>query len=230
MGRWLISCSRRNVVTKGAVDVNSLNQRGLTALDVLRFFQSEAGDREIEEILRQAGARRAGDSHSLAQAAVYQNQSVSEQSQSPARRMLEYFKYDHIKDSPNAVRNTLPVIAILIVTATYQAALSPLGGVWPDDSGTNATKSHTVGQSVMGFHNPTAYSLFLFFNSMGFFTSIHMIYVLTCRFPKGLEFNYLKRREEVTPLTNMVESSEPIQSQDVLHVLSETLLSSGHTA
>ncbi|CAH1441076.1 unnamed protein product [Lactuca virosa] len=38
------------------IELNSLNYRGLTPLDMLLMFQSEAGDREIMEILVQAGA------------------------------------------------------------------------------------------------------------------------------------------------------------------------------
>lgn len=40
------------------LEVNATNQSDLTALDVLLIFPSEAGDREIEEILRSAGAMR----------------------------------------------------------------------------------------------------------------------------------------------------------------------------
>lgn len=44
-----------------AVGVNPLNKMGFTALDVFFLSQSEAGDREIEDILRQAGALKATD-------------------------------------------------------------------------------------------------------------------------------------------------------------------------
>ncbi|XP_059636035.1 ankyrin repeat-containing protein BDA1-like [Cornus florida] len=157
-----------HVVTKGVVEVNPLNERGLTPLDLLTLFQSEAGDREIEEILRRAGAMMAKDLHSLAQVAFNENQDVAAnnspsndqsrtvQLRSPSKQLLEYFKYDEIKDSLSKVRNSLLVIAILIATATYQAVLSPPGGVWQDDSGSNnnngtsTTAPHTAGRAVMG--------------------------------------------------------------------------------
>lgn len=44
--------------SSGTMEVNAVNQGGLTALDTLAIFPSEAGDREIEEILRNAGANR----------------------------------------------------------------------------------------------------------------------------------------------------------------------------
>lgn len=43
--------------SSGMVDVNARNDSGLTALDVLLMFPSEAGDREIAEILLGAGAK-----------------------------------------------------------------------------------------------------------------------------------------------------------------------------
>ncbi|CAK9149403.1 unnamed protein product, partial [Ilex paraguariensis] len=197
------------VVSRGTVEVNSLNNSGLTPLDVLLL---EEGDREIEEILRQATARRSEDLRSLAQAVVSQNwvvtphnssnqQSRTEQAQSPARQLIDYFKYDKIKESPSKTRNTLLVIVILIATATYQAVLSPPGGVWQDDN--NGTTPHTAGKSVMASHNSVAYCLFLVSNSMGFFMSLHMLYFLTAGFPMQLELKVSLLALTVTYDTSM---------------------------
>ena len=41
-------------------------------------------------------------------------------------------------------RNAYLVVAALIATATYQAALSPPGGLYPSDVGTNNNTSHVV--------------------------------------------------------------------------------------
>ncbi|KAJ6978331.1 hypothetical protein NC653_030033 [Populus alba x Populus x berolinensis] len=46
-------------VSTGSLEVNAINHTGITALDVILLFPSEAGDREIVEILRSAGAMRA---------------------------------------------------------------------------------------------------------------------------------------------------------------------------
>nr|XP_028961841.1 ankyrin repeat-containing protein BDA1 isoform X2 [Malus domestica] len=54
---WLVG----NGTTPSALEVNTVNQSSLTPLDLLLIFPSEAGDREIEEILRGAGASRAQD-------------------------------------------------------------------------------------------------------------------------------------------------------------------------
>ena len=206
-------------MTKGTMEVNSLNKMDLSPLDVLLQFQSEAGDREIEDILRQAGAMRAKDLPPLsvqvldAQDLVDMNgNALDEQlgtnhAQSPAKQLLEYFKYNNVIDSPSKVRNTLLVIVILIATATYQAVLSPPGGLWQDDSTpssssnnitnstnttiTTKTRPHMAGQAIMGTQNSVSYGLFILFNSIGFFTALHMIYVLTAGFPMQLELRIL---------------------------------------
>ncbi|XP_057460139.1 ankyrin repeat-containing protein BDA1-like [Actinidia eriantha] len=182
--------------TKAAVDVNSLNNNGLTALDSLLLFQSEAGDREIEEILRQAGGSRARDLHtSVAQTgSTISNQNQDNQPAAPeqsrgslAKQVLEYFKYNKARDSPSEIRNAMLVVTILIATATYQAVLSPPGGVWQDDSIHAPTKAHTAGKSIMASKRTVPSFLFFLFNSVGFFVSVNMIFVLTSGFPLQLE-------------------------------------------
>ncbi|PSS07775.1 Ankyrin repeat-containing protein [Actinidia chinensis var. chinensis] len=182
--------------TKAAVDVNSLNNNGLTALDWLLLFQSEAGDREIEEILRQAGGSKARDLHaSVAQTgSTISNQNQDNQPAAPeqsrrslAKQVLEYFKYNKARDSPSEIRNAMLVVTGLIATATYQAALSPPGGVWQDDSIHAPTKAHTAGKSIMASKHTVPNFLFFCFNSVGFFASVNMIFVLTSGFPLQLE-------------------------------------------
>ncbi|CAL5382602.1 unnamed protein product [Camellia sinensis] len=199
---------KKNAVSNGALEINSLNKKGLTALDVLLFFQSEAGDSEIEEILRQARAMNAEELHSLTQPGMNQNQAIvaidpssdqstpNHQPQSPAKRLLDYFKYNMDRDSPSEARHTMLVIAVLIATATYQTVHSPPGSVWADDSmssnnnsNNNVSKPHKAGQAIMGSKNWVSYGLFIQFNSIAFFTSLQMIYCLTSGFPLQLELH-----------------------------------------
>lgn len=196
-----------NSCFKLKLDVNSLNKRGLTPFDILI---SEGGDCDIEEMLTLAGA---SPRNSLIQV-QHQLNSGPEQEQrrrdrdldrprSASQKLQDYFKYDKIKESPGKARNTLLVITVLIATATYQAVLSPPGGVWQDDFWPDAAKNtttttggsssskqpprHTAGKSVMSTHNYVAYGLFLLFNSMGFFMSLHMMNFLTLGLPLQFE-------------------------------------------
>ncbi|KAK6804290.1 hypothetical protein RDI58_002074 [Solanum bulbocastanum] len=200
-----------NVVSKGTIEMNSLNKGGLTPLEVLL---KESGDRDIEEILRTSGAVSAEPLQSSQQEGLPQSwvvpvqdpsneQSSREQTRddwprSNSKKLQDFFKYNKTKDPPGKVRDTLLVIAILIATSTYQTVLSPPGGVWQDTYLPEGNKSNNndvnmessrciAGQSVMGTNNPISYGLFLVFNSIGFFVSLHTINFLTIGFPLQLE-------------------------------------------
>ncbi|GKD88184.1 ankyrin repeat-containing protein BDA1-like protein, partial [Tanacetum coccineum] len=177
------------------MELNFLNTSGLTPLDMLLMCRSESGDQDIEEILIQAGALKAENlqSSSYTQGGLNHPDTQNGNLQSPARKLLDYFKYNNLSDSPSKVRNILLVIVILITSATYQPALSPPGGTWQDDTissttnNTTTTKRHTAGEAVMATNNPIAYSVFLLSNSIGFYMSLHMISILTTAFPLKLE-------------------------------------------
>lgn len=115
---------------------------------------------------------------------------VTHLSKRPSSKLQEFFKYDKIKDTPCTVRNTLLVIAVLITAATYQPILSPPGGVWQDDyfpTSNTSGPAHTAGKAVMSTHYPLSYGLFLLFNSIGFFMSLHMLNFLTLGLPLQFE-------------------------------------------
>ncbi|KAL3615505.1 hypothetical protein CASFOL_041166 [Castilleja foliolosa] len=194
-----------NFICKSKLELNTLNKNGLTPLDVL---VSEGGDSDIEEMLRLSGGVVTNRETRLfpqtpqnpIQDLLDSHNQLSGQEQRmhrrPSKILQDYFKYDMTKDSPGKARNTLLVIAVLIVTATYQAVLSPPGGVWQDDywpdvknktSSSGSLRAHTAGQSMMGTHNPVAYGLFLVFNSIGFFMSLHMMNFLTLGLPLKFE-------------------------------------------
>lgn len=195
-----------NSCFKGVVVVNSLNKKKLTPSDIL---VSEGGDSDIEEILTLAGATSRATSPSDTHVHDHDRSSSSSalrpeprrvRLKSASQKLQEYFKYDKARESPSTARNTLLVITVLIVTATYQAVLSPPGGVWEDDywpdaaAGVKNSSSsirpmprHKAGQSVMGSNNYVSYGLFLLFNSIGFFMSLHMMNFLTLGLPLQFE-------------------------------------------
>ncbi|KAH7537754.1 hypothetical protein FEM48_Zijuj03G0126500 [Ziziphus jujuba var. spinosa] len=195
---WLISNPGTNPLP---LEVNAVNKSGLTALDVLLIFASEAGDREIEEILRNAGARRARDMiMSLSTTPPYEITNNNIQTPSAANgpttsdlcadNLVNYFKFKRGRDSPSDARTALLVIAVLVTTATFQAGLNPPGGVWQDteSNGGPRNPSHEAGRSIMGSYHPVTYLLFMVFNSIGFSISIYMITVLISNFPFLWEF------------------------------------------
>ncbi|XP_057724071.1 uncharacterized protein LOC130940036 [Arachis stenosperma] len=65
-------------------------------------------------------------------------------------------------------------IVALIATETYQAVITPPGGLWQDDSAL-----HRAGKSIMGSHHPGEFVIFVIGNSICFYSSLlSMIYIL----------------------------------------------------
>ncbi|KAF9671816.1 hypothetical protein SADUNF_Sadunf12G0087900 [Salix dunnii] len=181
-------------VSTGSFEVNAINHAGITALDVILLFPSEAGDREIVEILGSAKAMRARDTVS---STVTNSHTSTENTPTPeglwsnGNNLVEYFKFKKYRDSPSEARGTLLVIAVLVATATFQVGVSPPGGFWQDsnipDQKNSTNNAHFAGQSIMATTNKVGFMLFVFFNSVGFSMSLYMLYVLTSKFPLQFE-------------------------------------------
>ncbi|XP_050386887.1 ankyrin repeat-containing protein BDA1-like [Argentina anserina] len=181
---WLVGIG---TAPAGVLEVDSVNQRGLTALDLLLAFQSEAGDREIEQILRGAGAdlraREGVRSHSD------NHTQMSSQTHQEELDDMEYFKFQKGIDSVDNARTALLVVAVLVATASYEIALNPPGGLWSDTNlNPNGTEPpHLAATANIASFFPI-YSIFgAILNCIGFSVSLHMIYVLTTNFPLRLE-------------------------------------------
>ncbi|XP_047309533.1 ankyrin repeat-containing protein BDA1-like [Impatiens glandulifera] len=172
------------------VDVNAMNEKGQTPLDVLLTHNnnnnevtSSSYDKTMEDILIKAGAQKG----------LNVNESIVTIETNPLIELSNddilwytYFKYKEGRDSPGDVRNCLLVIVALIATATYQAILSPPGGAWQEHSSKEG-KQHIAGRPIMQTYNPILYGFFLYFNTLGFCTSLYMIKLLTSGFPLLLE-------------------------------------------
>nr|CAB3467855.1 unnamed protein product [Digitaria exilis] len=70
-------------------------------------------------------------------------------------------------------RKDLMLIGTLAVTVTYQAALAPPGGTWPDDQ-----IGHFAGDPVLHDTHPTRYNVFFYCNATAFMASIVMVILL----------------------------------------------------
>lgn len=182
----------------GALEVNNVNHSGLTPLDLLLIFPSEASDREMEAILRGTGAMRAGDivhsgvpSHNHPHAPMESDTNPLQQPDN----LVEFFKFKKGRDSPSDARDALLVVAVLVATTTYQVAANPPGGVWQDavlnkngtTSNTSNASTHYAGTDILGSYYPAYFIVFAVFNSIGFSMSLHMIKILTTNFPLQLE-------------------------------------------
>ncbi|CAN6170217.1 unnamed protein product [Urochloa humidicola] len=70
-------------------------------------------------------------------------------------------------------RKDLMLIGTLAVTVTYQAALLPPGGIWPDDQA-----GHFAGDPILHDTHPTRYKVFFYCNATAFMASMVMVILL----------------------------------------------------
>ncbi|KAF8028537.1 hypothetical protein BT93_E1229 [Corymbia citriodora subsp. variegata] len=172
-------------VKSEVVDVNALNERGLTPLDVSTLSRREAGEREIREILVQAGARHGRGSRPVSAANeidIEGGNSHQSAREEPFKDALPSLPRSQSKDSKAKnesfadIRNALLVVAALIASATYQSVLQPPKIIEIYNKSTNDPSV----KPMTRYHGTSlVYTLFLGSNTLGFVVSVQMIICLT---------------------------------------------------
>lgn len=128
------------------MNVNAKNLEGLTALDIFHDLQERFQHNNNEEagkILRRAKAKRASRLSGVTRLADYLSQELT-----IFEWQDRYFNNLGNGNRCKSPRNTILVVAVLIVTATYQAVLSPPGGYWQDNYFPSANKTIATTNSV----------------------------------------------------------------------------------
>ncbi|XP_050232451.1 ankyrin repeat-containing protein BDA1-like [Mercurialis annua] len=185
MIKYLISLPQVNK------SVNYKNRMGLTALDLLQHTFRDFKNLEIQETLREVGAKRAVElNHNLLTSSIEEpTLSVSRQTSSKRKtwfkKCMKYIQYN-----VEETRGALMIVATVIATMTFQAAMNPPGGVWqqtyansnggPVCSETNICE---VGTSVLAYAYPDAYTYFLIWNGIAFFASLCVVSLVVSGFP-----------------------------------------------
>ncbi|XXG75166.1 hypothetical protein AAC387_Pa07g3737 [Persea americana] len=145
--------------TRVALEINALNVDKLTALDEIYLPQWEEGFLELKKILGGKGAKRSSD--------VYL----------PTNFPLKLTKQD--SKWLERMEPSLLVLAVLVVSVTYAAVLSPPGGFWQDDSlQLGSIQNHTAGDPILLSKNRPRHYMFYVFNTIGFYSSFAIIIVI----------------------------------------------------
>ncbi|KAJ3682361.1 hypothetical protein LUZ60_014934 [Juncus effusus] len=164
------------------LDVNSINSEGFTPLDLLLVTQQKQGDLVLGEMIREHGGI-------VTQPSSSQHHVLLDSTSSSKDRDIEE---GNLKPPPDATdkrhfnADGLMVVATLVATITFQAALNPPGGFIPDDD----THSDTKGEVVLA--DPL--KLFLIFDMIGLFLSVSVILLFLCVVPrkKKVATNFLE--------------------------------------
>ncbi|KAL3844269.1 hypothetical protein ACJIZ3_001672 [Penstemon smallii] len=85
-------------------------------------------------------------------------------------------------------RDAIMVVAVLIATMAFQAAVSPPGGVWQEDmfkdsQGNLLLNPRRGGEAIMGHKHPKAFKSFIRSNTVAFVTSLSTILLLISGLP-----------------------------------------------
>ncbi|KAM1095457.1 hypothetical protein EV1_010420 [Malus domestica] len=206
--RYLLSV---DAIRAEAIGVNGMS---LTMLDILEY-SSIARDEfsrslEIQQILIDAGLIRRENNENdkpnsdVAAAAVvspnprrakkkkklHKRVASSEKGSTPVRRcwikLMEWLRYP--SDWVVETRGMLMVVATMISTMTFQAAVNPPGGVW-EDNNTNTTTvcsenaPCTAGTAVLGYISPDGFVIFIKCNTISFLASLSVTLLLVSGFP-----------------------------------------------
>ncbi|PON84466.1 Transmembrane protein [Trema orientale] len=181
------------LLSSTGVDVNALNKNGSTALDILLQSPRDMRDIEIEDSLRASGALSAKDIPSI----VHNwkppiERRITKTSASSISLKDRSFNKPPMKkkqtDWLGRKRSSLMVVASLIATVAFQAAITPPGGVWQDtlrvDSNSTSTdKPHEVGKSIMASSENSEYGIFMIFNTLAFLSSLSIILLIVSGLP-----------------------------------------------
>ena len=142
--RHLLAWSSRFVV------VNHKNIEGKTAWDILQVQTQEVDNKEIRVMLRRAGA---GSGVSLSRFKWHPMEWLSIPNPST---LSSLYNKSELRSLSEEKRSMLLVVAVLLVTISFQAVLSPPGGVWQDNGWCINTTE--VGSSHNGTNDQTSFN------------------------------------------------------------------------
>ncbi|KAH1056834.1 hypothetical protein J1N35_034899 [Gossypium stocksii] len=153
------------LLTSTSVEVNGLNANGLTAMDVLAQSRRGLKDFDIAGSLRDAGALRAAEIlHWKTETTPLIAQNVA--TNQPGTECQWVQKNYKKEDWLTRKRDSLMVVASLMATMSFQAGLTPPGGLWQDDfTGTGTERSHEAGHSIIADTNQSYSTQYLAANT-----------------------------------------------------------------
>ncbi|ESQ38456.1 hypothetical protein EUTSA_v10028682mg [Eutrema salsugineum] len=194
------------------VKVKAKNLDGKTAMDILQTHQSPCFPKE-SRLLHNAKERLLGRSTTTLAEYLSKNLSFIERRNNLLGMSNLSMTGDMSLNTSNR-HDAILVVAALIVTATYQACLSPPGGIWQENSnpededfyGFRFKFKHFAGEMTMDFDSAL---IFIALNGLAFLLSLYVIIILIAGLPMEVHlwFNGCFRSLYVTFIQNYIPNS-----------------------
>ncbi|XP_029124600.1 ankyrin repeat-containing protein BDA1-like [Cajanus cajan] len=160
---------------------NTLNEAGLTALEVLEGCPRDFLSLKIEDMLIEAGVKRCAHQQG---SSPFQAESASLGSKREKFWETLWLKYLKLKYRTNWIeekRGTLMVVTTVIATMTFESSISPPGGVWQEDSITGSCTTYGIckaGTAVLAYASPHDYKKFIMYDTISFVSSLCVVVLL----------------------------------------------------
>lgn len=154
------------------IHVNARCLDGKTALDIV--YESESVNKEMEDLLIRAGALEGRQIIQINDTTTSMKQQSFKSRLTLLEKVIRFVNGQKTNISTDS-RDALLVVAALVATASFQAVLSPPGGLRQADGDSKSLPFSNVGKVVM---NEWLYIIFLIFNSTSFWVTIITIFLL----------------------------------------------------
>ena len=128
-------------------------------------------------------------------------------------RWFKSYQYKKQKDSASDASNVLLIVAALITAITFQAGVTPPGGMWQENE-----NGHTAGRAIYATHQEALY-VFLISNTLALSSAVFVIVSLTYSFPFRCEI-WIATISMLTTYGSAVFAVTPDESVKFRYILS----------